>query len=157
MKRFAKKLGVGLVLIGLLLFAQLGYSASSMDDYTTRYLDLPGNVDIWVLDWTAHTDGSFTNATTRWAVDGYVFMVIVNPGATAPQAAYDITLLDSDGMDIMGGQLADLSATATAQFVPKIGTVYGTRFVRGPLTLTLSGNNVNGAVGEIIIYIWGGE
>lgn len=157
MKGFAKKLGVGLVLVGLLLFAQLGYSASSMDDYTTRYLDLPGNVDIWVLDWTAHTDGSFTTATTRWAVDGYVFMVIVNPGATAPTAAYDVTLLDSDGMDIMGGELTDLSATVTAQFVPKINSVYGTRFVRGPLSMTLSGNSVNGAIGEIIIYIWGGE
>jgi len=148
-----------LVLILFILLSLVGasFAASSLDDYTTRYLDLPGDVDIWVLDWTAHTDGSFTNATTRWAVDGYVFMVIVNPGSTAPQANYDVTLLDSDGMDIMGGELANLSATVTAQFVPKINTVYGTRFVRGPLTMTLSGNNVNGAVGEIIIYIYGGE
>lgn len=151
-----KRLGM-IICALMILWSGVAFGASSLDDYTTRYLNLPGDVDIWVLDWTAHTDGSFTNATTRWAVDGYVFMVIVNPGATAPTGSYDVTLLDSDGMDIMGGELANLSATVTAQFVPKIDSVYGTRFVRGPLTMTLSGNSVNGAVGEIIIYIWGGE
>ena len=147
-----------LILFILLSFASSGLAVDSVfDDYTTRYLDLPGDVDIWVLSWTASDGAAFTTATTRWAVDGYVFMVIVNPGTTAPTGAYDVTLLDSDGMDVMGGQLADLSATVTAQFVPAIGSVYGTRFVRGPLTMTLSGNSVNSANGEIIIYIWGGE
>ena len=141
----------------LLLLVLVGgvYGASSQTE--THYTNLPGDVDVWVIAWTAHTDGSYTNYTTQWNVDGYVFMVVTDPGATAPQALYDITLLDSDGIDVMGGELANLSATATEQAVPKIGAVYGTRFVRGPLTLTISNNNVNTALGEVIIYIWGGK
>ena len=149
--------GLGIALACLFLFIGSIHAASSMDDHSNRYLDLPGDVDIWAISWIAHTNGAFTTATTRWAVDGYVFMVIINPGATAPDAGYDITLLDSDGMDIMGGQLTDLSTSVTAQFIPKIGSVYGTRFVRGPLTVTIGDNTANGAIGEIIIYIWGGE
>ena len=85
-------------------------------------------------------------------------MVITDPGTEAPTADYDITLTDADGVDVMGGELADRHTTATEQAVPKIGdTVYGTRFVKGPLIFAITNNSVNDAAGEIFIYIWGGK
>lgn len=138
-----------------LVLPMICLGASSQTE--THYTDLPGDVDIWVIAWTAHTDGTYTNYTTLWNVDGYVFMVVTDPGATAPTANYDITLLDSDGVDVMGGELANRHTTSTEQAVPKIDAVYGTRFVKGPLTLTISNNSVNTALGEVIIYIYGGN
>ena len=70
-----------------------------------------------------------------------------NPGATAPQAAYDITLTDSDGIDLMGGRMADRSATASEAAVPEIASgVPWPRPVDGALTLTITNNNVNSAI-----------
>ena len=145
-----------LVLILLfLILPVICFGASSQTE--TRYTDLPGDVDVWVIAWTADTDGSYTNYTTLWNVDGYIFMVVTDPGATAPTDNYDITLLDSDGVDVMGGELANRDTANTEQAVPKIGNAYGTRFVRGPVTLTISNNSQNAAVGEVIIYIYGGQ
>jgi len=103
--------------------------------------------------WTAHTDGSFTDYEITEVIDGEVFMVVTNPGATAPQADYDIDLKDSDGVDIMGATLDDRSASGTEQAAPLVGAAYCPRFVDGKLTLAISGNNVNGAVGVISIYV----
>jgi hypothetical protein len=145
-----------LILVVLFLFLPIiCFGASSQTE--THVTNLPGDVDVWTIAWTAHTDGSYTNYTTLWNVDGYVFMVVTDPGATAPTANYSITLLDSDGVDIMGGELANRHTSSTEQAVPKIDAAYGTRFVKGPLTLTISDNIINGAVGEVIIYIWGGK
>lgn len=143
-----------LILI-MLMFGAIAWAASSQTE--THITNLPGDVDVWTIAWTSDTDGSYTNYTTEWNVDGYVFMVVTDPGATAPTGAYDITLNDSDGVDIMGGELGDLDASLTEQAVPKIGNAYGTRFVKGPLVLTISNNSVDSAVGEVIIYIWGGK
>ena len=106
-----------------------------------------------VYSWTAHTDGTFTSSlcTNPRRVDGWVTHVQTDPGGTAPQALYDITLTDSRSEDIAAGQLANRSATATET------VEIGGRPVYGPLTLNISGNNVNGATGQVIIYYvpWG--
>jgi hypothetical protein len=146
-----------LIVIALFLILPIiCLGASSQTE--THITDLPGDVDIWTIAWTGHTDGTYTSYTTLWNVDGYVFMVVTDPGATAPDDNYTVALTDSDGVDVMGGEMADCDTANTEQFVPKIGaTVYGTRFVKGPLVISIGDNTANGSGGEIIIYIWGGK
>jgi hypothetical protein len=66
--------------------------------------------------WTAHTDGVVTGVATTGAYTGKVERFITDPdGVTAPTAAYDITIVDDDGYDVLAGAGADRSATATEQ------------------------------------------
>lgn len=63
--------------------------------------------------WVSDSDGAATGATT-YTYDGllYNFMSIPDGGGTAPTAAYDITLTDPNGVDLLQGAGADRSATA---------------------------------------------
>ena len=169
---------VCLIILMVLLLATGAWGASSQIE--TRSTSLPGDVDTWTIAWQSHTDGTYTNYNTVWSVNGYVFTIVTDPGAaasctaagapwacctgsgagatcTAPGDDYDITLLDADGVDVLGGEGADRDTANTEQIVPKIGNTYGTRYVNGPLTLTISGLDSAVDVGEVIIYIWGGK
>jgi hypothetical protein len=52
----------------------------------------------------------------------------------------------------MGAALTDLSATVTEWFLPVISTVSTRFYNEGPLTLNLSGNNVDTALGTVRIF-----
>lgn len=73
--------------------------------------------------------------------------VRTNPGGTAPTAAYDIVINDTDGIDLMGGALANRSATASERVVPALNAVgtYGSTLIDGTLTLVITNNAVNSA------------
>lgn len=115
-----------------------------------------GRLYEYTVSWTAHTDGSYTSYLLRYPIDGILLCVVTDPGATAPQAAYDPCLTDQYGRDVMGGGLADRSATATEMAMPQItgaaGLVPYTVPVHGCLQLAITGNNVNTALGKVIIY-----
>ncbi len=104
-------------------------------------------------------DASFpstaTSATITDQIKGrYILEVRTNPGSTAPQALYDIVLNDTDGIDLMGGNLANRSATASEAAPPAITTgVYWPRPIDGTLTLVITGNNVNSAVTVVKIIL----
>ncbi len=51
----------------------------------------------------------------------YLYAVRTIPGTTAPAANYDITIIDTESVDIMGGKLANRSATA-AEYVTAPGS-----------------------------------
>lgn len=73
--------------------------------------------------------------------------VEIIPGSPAPTANYAVTLKDAQGVDVAGGQLVNLSATAPTYFV-----------INGPpinsaLTLNLTGNTAAGASGQVILWI----
>lgn len=108
------------------------------------------NVEKWTLSWTAHTDGSFTSTASTWNVDGYILLVVTDPGSPAPTDNYGITLTDSDGIDVMGGALANRDTSTTEEAIPSNGA----RFVSGKITIAISSNAVNGAKGIIYIYIY---
>ena len=78
--------------------------------------------------------------------------VTIPDGTTAPTANYDITIEDANGIDMMGGQLTNRSATAKEQVVPKIGDVYGARLCSGIWTFKLANNAVNSAAGTCYLY-----
>ena len=110
-------------------------------------------VGLITVDGTADAaDGSFPTLVLP-AFEGRLVALITNPGATAPTALYDITLVDADGADRMQGVGANRSATATEQ----AAIVYASTSVHPPvsiselLTLTLAGNIVNSATVHIVI------
>lgn len=141
--------------LALMVFAVSAQAASSISGAETYSRNTPReSVQVITVTWTAHTDGSVTSEAIDIDPQGYVFMVVTNPGAVAPTALYDITLTDADGVDIMGGTLANRSATASEQVIPAVVSgIYGGRYVIGGLTLNLTNNSVNGAGGTVVIYV----
>ena len=104
----------------------------------------------WVAD---DTDGSVPAGQSPSDIFGFVVRVVTNPGATAPTADYDITIADEDGCDILGGEGSDRSASDSEQIIPALGNSFGPCYVNSKLTLNLSNNSVNSAVGDVIVYV----
>ncbi len=102
------------------------------------------------------TDGSFpaTKLGLPRALRGCRLEAMeTNPGSTAPQAVYDITLVDDAGFDLLGGAGLNRSATDTERVIPILSTgVYGSVPVNGDTTVTIANNNVNSAV--VVIDLW---
>lgn len=103
-------------------------------------------------------DGSFP-ATALPAFEGRLTDLVVNPGATSPTAAYDLTVVDQNGHDVLEGAGANLSASATS----KSAIVYAATAIHpkidetDTLTLTLANNSVNSAQVAIeLTYVTGG-
>jgi len=92
-------------------------------------------------------DGSFPD-TALPKFQGRLIGLHTNPGATAPTANYDITLVDGDGIDRLQGVGVDRH-TSTSEQVP---VVYSGTSVMPPvsvdetLTLTFANNSVNSAI-----------
>lgn len=128
-------------------------ASSASQVRTVTPIDVLGNrhLEVIVITWTAHTDGTFTSYAIG-NVYGTLERMVTNPGSTAPQANYDITITDADGFDVLGGTGANRHETNTEEAAIAFGT-YFQRTVAGPLTLNISGNNVNGATGTVSLYV----
>jgi hypothetical protein len=117
----------------------------------------PAGTRCLTFTWQAAADGSLSaypiSANQAKVLSGlYAVQAVINPGATAPTASYDVTLTDTDGVDVFGGTLGNLSATASAIVRPDIATLAGKRLVQGVLTFNLTNNSVNSANGVIKVY-----
>ena len=152
MKRILRTLCfiLGLVLSFTLLTSEFASAASTVT--ITRSSRVTDSMHVFTISITADTDGSVTSTATPFEINGDVVLAITNPGATAPQADYDITLTDSDGADVMGGTMVDRSASASERAYPDAGDSNIKAFVEGPLTVNVSNNNVNGALIVITVY-----
>lgn len=62
--------------------------------------------------WTSDGSGDATGAVK---IDGAIVRVVTNPGAAAPTANYDVTLIGPDGEDLAAGELADRHTSTTEQ------------------------------------------
>lgn len=95
-------------------------------------------------------NGSFPATTLRSLgvhIDGTLLAIETNPGAVAPTDNYDITLVDADGLDRLGGVGADRD-TANTEYAA-VGRVCSPD---DTLTLTIVNNSVNSATIEIILW-----
>lgn len=143
-----------LAVLALLLAPSVAFAAAST--ITTSTHQMPGQ-DVRVVTFTAvadTSDGTFL-ATASEVIDGYVFMVVTNPSASLT-ADYDIVLTDTDGIDVMGGMLANRHTTASEQAIPKVDTtngIYGPRYVQGAVTLGISNNSDTSAGVVIDVYV----
>ena len=144
-----------LALVALTLFIWVG---SALGAGTITQTDVQIYPNTRALTFTCTADASahtYPVTASNVDIDGYVFLVVTNPsGVTAPTDAYDITLTDSDGVDVMGGELADRSDSNSEQAVPLIDGVFGSRFVKGPLTITITGNSVDSAVTVVTVFYY---
>jgi hypothetical protein len=108
-----------------------------------------GSVKKLKFAWTSAADGSASQATT-FAYDGKIELLTTVPsgGGTAPSDNYDITLLDSDSVDVLAGAGLDRDATATEQAVSAVlGAVAGSK-----LTFTLA-NAGDSKQGTCYVYL----
>lgn len=100
-------------------------------------------------DWLSTDLGVVTSQTTK-AFDGVIERAVFIPdaAATQPTNLYDVTITDSDGVDVLAGLGADLSNAATV--VKKHSD--GLTAVAGSL-LTLNVSNAGDAKGGIVILL----
>jgi len=96
-----------------------------------------------------------TSAEITEAINGlYITEVRTNPGTTGPADNYDITIKDTDGIDLMGGSLTDRDTTNSEAAIPAISSgVYQDRPIDGILSLTISGNTTNAASTAVKVFL----
>jgi hypothetical protein len=85
---------------------------------------------------------------------GCVFAIETNPGSPAPTDDYDITLTDTDGVDLLGGQGANRDTATSEMVLAKVGSAFACAPTHSAFTFNLSGNIVNSATGTAKIYIY---
>ncbi len=86
--------------------------AGSSVTFTKRRI---GNAIDIKIDWVSDDAAGTASGTLTGDVVGSLqrFTTVPSGGGTAPTAAYDITLKDEHGVDLLNGLGADRSATAT--------------------------------------------
>jgi len=134
------------LLILFLLFPYTSFADSAVIKVDTQR----GPDRKFELSWST-TDGTVTDYNLP-SFCGFVVLGVIDPGTTAPTANYDIAFNDEYGMDIFGGAMENRSATDEEQAVPLIGGAYGSRYVCGQLTLSIT-NNSAAANGKVVIYV----
>jgi len=145
-----------IITLMLLAFASMAFAADSV--VTVKRNSSSDGMEVVVFTWLANTVTGTVPATstgTTWpkSRSGCIAKVNTNPGSTAPTDNYDITLTDADGVDLMGGELADRDTANSEAAVPKIDTTFGCNVVTDSFTLNISGQSVSAATGTVTIYI----
>lgn len=100
--------------------------------------------------WTADSLGNVTGNGTAISAQKYygsVLTLVTVPGSPTPQDAYDITITDADGYDVLQGNGSNLgNSTIQARALNLSSAVWGN------LTLTVT-NAGNATKGTAILYI----
>jgi len=113
-----------------------------------------GPVKVTTFTCTADSsDGSYPATTVSANVKGRLLQIATNPGATAPQDNYDITITDADAIDVLQGVGAnrDTSNSEVAAIVYAT-SAHPVVAETDTLTLNITGNNVNSAITVIKLY-----
>ena len=120
--------------------------------------DVSGPIKRIIADWTSD-DAAGTASGTTAKVSGYLLAGVTDPGATAPDANYDIVITDEESVNVLGNCNDDLvdRHTSTSERVDFI--IDGTGSAGRPAVcdkLTVSVSNAgNSKVGQIILYVDG--
>lgn len=139
--------------------ATLTTTAAMVAPYASFGPDPRASVRTYTLDWLSHTDG-VVDLDTDVAIVGEILRVTFVPdgGGTAPTNLYDVLLKDAHGIDVLGGQGANLSGTAASSVCPGVALKDGTTTsvvpvaVAGVLNLEVS-NAGSGKGGQVILYV----
>lgn len=119
------------------------------------------NPNLMVLTFTclgSSDDGDFpsintTAAITSQIVGWYISEVRTYPGSKAPQNAWDITIKDTDGYDLMGGTLADRAQTAERALPLWTTATYASVPIYGTLAVAITGTNVTVSTPIIKLFL----
>lgn len=106
---------------------------------------------VMTFAWTS--DGSGDVNGTAFGTQGILLRVVTNPGATAPDDNYDLTLLDADAVDVLEGAGADRD-TANSQQISLLAptSTTGPIALAGQITPTIA-NAGSGKNGTITLYL----
>ncbi len=80
----------------------------------------------------------------------YLYRAETKPGATAPTDLYDITIVNANGVDVVGGLLLNRSSSTTQDVLLWPSTGYY-QVGLSTLTVTPTGNSVNSAGFRLIL------
>lgn len=118
---------------------------------TVSTLDIGGGVTRYKLVWLS-TAGGAVSANPFSVKAGALIQLKFVPdgGGTQPTDLYDITLLDTDSVDVIGGAGANLSNSVSSVKNALLGDVY---FHDGQQQLDLVVANAGNAKGGIV-YLW---
>jgi len=113
-------------------------------------------IEVFQTTLTADTDGA-VNSTTKYKVSGFVKQCYIEPDSgTAPSADWDLELHDdpvddsTEGPDLLNGQGANLSGTATTTLGPS--DLKGGLVAKGQLKL--KGTNMgSGGIAVVTVYV----
>ena len=109
-------------------------------------------VHIHKIKWTwTSSAGGAADLVTAGSYAGRVIALVTDPGSTAPDDNYDITITDAEGYDVMQGAGANRDTANTETAVPTAESV-----AFGPLTLNVSAAGA-AKVGVAILYIQGAK
>lgn len=156
-----------LILAGLLVLATVAAlpliaSAAAVGTCTQSILNVGNQTGGKVVTFScvaSADDASFPSTATDTAITAainglFIAEVRTNPGGTAPTNLYDMVLNDTDGIDLMGGALADRLTATSQRAIPILATgVYGTTMVDGALTLVITNNLVNSAIAVVKVLL----
>lgn len=118
-----------------------------------------GNIRSLVYTCTADAANAAFPTQALPAIEGRLLDLVTNPGATAPTNAYDVTVEDQHGHDVLEGVGANRDGAAPGSAATeKVPVVYSGTSLHptvdeaDTLTLKLAGNSVNSAVTVVQIY-----
>lgn len=117
---------------------------------TTINVSAGGSVQCIVWDWLSAADGSVSSTTTCTYCNAIILSACDTPdaGDTQPTAAYDLSLLDSDSVDLLAGiGLNMLNSAANHLYLPTYGVRPYHPIHKTTLTLTIANaGDSNGGV-----------
>lgn len=129
-----------------LMLAVPAYSAGTVSYTWTLITD--GIYEL-KFTWTADAAAATVPATASLSFNGFIYQCDTNPGSTAPTDDYDITLVNADSVDVMGGALLNRDESTSERAYPS-----NTPYVTGGVTFTLANNAVNSATGTCTCIVF---
>ncbi|KKM89772.1 hypothetical protein LCGC14_1245250 [marine sediment metagenome] len=141
---------IGLLIVLLIfMFSMESWALGSCTE-TTEYRSKYNGMVVKKIACTGDaSNGTVPNQTIT--IDGWIEKVETDPGATAPTTLYDLVLNTTAGVDMMGGELGDRSATVSEVARPKADVTYGTDYVD---TVTMVTTNQTDVDALFDVYIW---
>lgn len=132
---------------------------------TTTYRSIRNTgAKVMILEFTANTadhtipDYTFSAADLAFVQGLYLYFIQTNPGATGPtNGAWDVTIKDANGYEILGNAADNLSSTDTQTKFPLFdgANISYPIMASTSYTITIEGNAVNSANAVIELYFVG--
>lgn len=105
-----------------------------------------------VVDWVSDSATGAASGSTQLL--GRLERLVTDPGAVAPDANYDITLVDSNGFDVLQGVGANRHTSTTEQALIVYSGTSAHPIVYDTVTFTIA-NAGNSKAGQAVIYYVG--
>ena len=152
----------------ILLFTVQAYAAGSITGTATRVpvrqgsppmvlITLTCTADATAHTWPATVVNTLDNVSTYDLRGLKLYSVMAIPSAvTAPTAATDLTITDTNGVDLLGGKGTDFISDTAKTWIPAGPSNYAfPALITGNITVTMSNNLVNSAVITLVLQFVG--